>query len=108
MVGKWVICQHSHAKAAKNLSGDTPDLAGTDDAGSLAVQVEAYKSVQRKIQLTHAIECAMGLAVQRQQQGHSVFSDGVRRINRESSHRQLQLFGGVDIDVIEPRRTKRH
>src|SRR5215472_5697101 len=101
MVGERIICQHSHSKPAKNLSSDTPDLASADNTGSLAVQVEAYKSIKRKVQLAHTIECAMDLAVQRQQQGNSMFSYGMRRIQRDSRHRQPQLFGAVDIDVIE-------
>ena len=50
----------------------------------------------------------MDLAVQREQQCNSMFSYGMRRIDRDSRHGQLQLFGGVDIHVIEPRRAKRH
>jgi hypothetical protein len=77
-----IICQHSHSKEAKNLPSDAPDLASTDDTDSLAVQVEAYKSIKGKVQLAHAIECAMGLAVQRQQQGNSMFSKASCRRQR--------------------------
>src|SRR5215472_6858902 len=108
MVGEGIICQHSHSKPTKNLPSDAPNLASADNAGSLAVQVEAYKSIQREVQLAHTIECAMGLPVQRQQQGNSMFSHGMRRIDRDSRHGQLQLLGVPDIDVIEPRRAKRH
>jgi hypothetical protein len=55
-----------------------PDLAGTDDTGSLAVEVEPHKSIEGKVQLAYAVERAMDLPVQCEQQRNSMFGDGMR------------------------------
>src|SRR5262245_44817303 len=108
MVRENVISKHPHPEPAKNLSCHSPDLARADQSCSLAVEVEPHQTVERKVQFSHAVEGAMYLAVQREQQGNSVFSDRVRRIDGDPRDGELQLFGEGDIDVIEPRTAKRY
>src|SRR6516225_1221925 len=108
MVREKVISNRPHPKPATYLPCHSPDLARADQACSLAVEVEPDQAVERKVQLAHAVEGAMYLAVQREQQGNSVLSDRVRRIDGDPRDGELQFSGGGEVHVIEPRTAKRY
>src|SRR5262245_1858323 len=99
MVRENVISKHLHPEPAKNLPRNSPDLARADQACSLAVEVEPHQAVERKVQLSHAVEGAMYLAVQREQQGNSVLSDRVRRIDWHPRDSELQFFCRCKVHV---------
>src|SRR5215475_12488101 len=94
LVREQVIGKHPHPEPAKNLPRNSPDLARADEPRSLSVEVETHQPVERKIQLPHAVECPMCLAVQSEQQGNGVFSDRVRRVDRYPRNSEIQLSGG--------------
>lgn len=78
MIGEWIIGQHSHPEPAKTLRRYAAGLCPCLQYRRLAVEVEADNSAERKVQLAYAIECAMDLAVQREQQRYGMFGNGVR------------------------------
>ena len=78
--GKWIEGEHLQPESAQDLRSNAPDFAGTENTGSLAVQVEADKPAEREVEVMHAVTCARNLAIEREQQRYGVLCDGVRRI----------------------------
>ncbi len=107
-IRKRIVGQHLHAEAAQDLGDDAADLAGADDAGGLAVQVEADQAVEREVQFADAVEGAVNLAIERQQQRDGVLGHGVGRIDRHARDGELQLLGGGEIHVVESGAAQRH
>ena len=99
--GQRIVSEHSRAKAAKNPGGDPADPARSDDADGFAENIETHQTVERKIMFAHTIVGAMDFAVQRQQQPDRVFRNGVRRIGRNTRHRQAERSGRREINVVE-------
>jgi hypothetical protein len=81
----------------------TPMRPVPDEAGRLAVHVEAQQRVQAEIALTHAIEGAMNLAIQRQHEADRVLGDGIGRIGRHARDGDAEPRAFGEVDVVETR-----
>ena len=78
-----------------------PILPGADNAGGLAVQVEADESVEREVEVVHAVVGARDFAIEREQQRDGVFGDGVGRVGRDARDREAEFLRGGEIDAVE-------
>ena len=57
--------------------------------------------------LADAVVGTVNLAVQREEQGHGVFGDGMRRIGGNPHDANPEGGGGLEIDLVESRAAKR-
>lgn len=76
------------------------DSARADDAGALAVEVGAHKTVEREVPLPDADVGAVCLAVEGEQQRGGVFGDGLGRVRRHVHYADPQAARGFDVNVV--------
>lgn len=74
---KWIEGQHAHSKPAQDLRGDAADCSRAENAGGLAVKVEADEAVEREVQVMHAVVGARDFAIEREQQRDGVLGDRI-------------------------------
>lgn len=87
-------------KTAKDLGGDSADSSSANDSHRFAVKIKPDQTGERKIQLPNAVKRAMDFAVQRQEQCHGVFSDGVRRICRHAHDRDAHRSCCDEVHIV--------
>ncbi|CAG8305225.1 unnamed protein product [Penicillium nalgiovense] len=56
-----------------------------------------------EIALTHTIVCAVSLAIQSLDQGHCELCHGFGGICRDIRHKEAELFGGFEMDMVKSR-----
>src|SRR5436190_8337347 len=49
MIGEWIVSEHFHSEATKNLGDDASNFPGSDNTSRFAMQIESDKSAQREI-----------------------------------------------------------
>lgn len=98
---------HAAAEAAHDAREGAPDEAGADDAHGLAAEIEAEEPLKGEIAFAHPVEGAVGVAVEREDQGHRMFGDRMGRIGGHAPHRHPGGLGCRQIDMVEARRAQR-
>ena len=69
--------EHAHPEPAQDLRGDAADFSRAENAGGLAVKVEADEAVEREVQVMHAVVGARDFAIEREEQRDGVLGDGI-------------------------------
>ena len=102
-LGRWkrIEREHAHAEAAQDLRGDAADFSRAENAGGLAVQVEADEAVEREVQVMHAVVGARDFAIEREEQRDGVLGDGVGRVGRDARDREAEFLRGGEVDAVE-------
>ena len=77
-----VVAQHPHAIAPADPCHRRPDLAGSNDAGRLPIEVLAGQPLQGEVVLSHTDVGLVDVAVYRAGQRHRQLRDSLRRISR--------------------------
>ncbi|BCI87272.1 hypothetical protein NIIDMKKI_24780 [Mycobacterium kansasii] len=92
--------KHTHPEPVENSDQTLADSARADDAGALAVEVGAHKTVEREVPLPDADVGAVCLAVEGEQQRGGVFGDGLGRVRRHVHYADPQAARGFDVNVV--------
>src|SRR5690606_28122523 len=80
---------------------------GSDHAHRGAVQVEADEPLEREVELAYPGIGAMDFSIERQDQAHRMFGNGMGGVLGNPHDRDSELSGFADVDVVESRRAKR-
>ena len=99
--GKRIAGEDAAAEAGQQPHDHLADLAGADDAGGLAVHVEADQAVEGEVAVADAGDGARDVAVEREDQRDRVLGDRVRRIGGDAHDADAELGGGGEIDLVE-------
>ena len=102
-----VVGDHVHPEAAADVDEDPPDLAGTDHAHGLSVEIEAGQPVQGEIELARPVICLVDPAHGSQQQCDGVLRHGIRGIGRDMDHMDF-TEGGLQVHVVVAGRAQRN
>ena len=102
-----VVGEQTASEPVEDAEHHRADAAGADDAGDLAVQVEADQPVEREVRLADACIRAMQLAVQGQDQRDRVLGHRVRRVLRHADDLQPEGRRRVEVHVVEAGRAQR-
>ena len=103
VVGTEIVSDDLHAEAPENADQLTGDPARADDAGRLAVEIEAQQTVEREIPVPRAPIGAMDFAVERQHERHGVLRHGMRRVGGDPHHGNPVLRRREQVHVVETR-----
>jgi hypothetical protein len=95
------VREQAAAEAVEDARDQRADPAGADDAGGAAVEVEAEQAVEGEVALAHAVEGAVGLAVEGQDQRQRMLGDRVRGVGRHPGHRDPEGARHGEVDVVE-------
>ena len=100
-VGVRVPHDHAHPEALEDLRSDLADLAGPDQAGGLAVHVEADQTVEGEVHVTHAPVRLRDPPVEGHRERHGVLGHGIGRVGRHAGHDDPVLLGGLEVNTVE-------
>ena len=99
-VGEGIVGQHAHAEALADAGEEAADLAGPDDAGRLAVEVEAGEAGEREVVVARAGRGTVDVPDQREQERGGVLGNGVGGIGGDAHDRQAGIPRRLEIDVV--------
>ena len=105
LIGIRVVGNDVHTEAAQYLDQLFRNTSQPDEAGCLAIHVEAHQSFQFEVSFSCAIDRTVDLAVEAKHQRDGILGDGMRRIgryayNRDASCRRFHVY------VVESRATE--
>ena len=95
-----VIAKHPHAVAFADTGHGGADLAGSDDAGSLPVEVYADKPLEREIVLPNADIGLVQVAADGAGKCHRVLCDSLRRITGYVHDRDAAFGCGLQVHIV--------
>ena len=98
---KRIEREHAHAEAAQDLRGDAADFSRAENAGGLAVEIEADESVEREVEVVDAVVGARDFAIEREEQRDGVLGDGVGRVSRDARDGEAEFLRGGEVDAVE-------
>lgn len=105
--GEGIVGDDVHAKAAANIDEAAADEPCTNDAGGFSVQVESQQPVEGKVVIARADVGAVRLSIERHEECHGVFGDGVGGIFGDA-HDVNFIEGVFHIDVVVARAAQRN
>ena len=96
-----VIAEDLHAKAVADADHGGADLAGADDAGGLAVEVDAEEALEGEVILADAGVALVDAAGGAEAQADGLLCDSLRRIGRDAQDRHAEVLGDGHVDGVE-------
>ena len=96
-----VVGNHLHAEALADPRHGRADLAGAHNAGGLAVEVDAQKSLEAEVILPHLDIGLVEVPVHSQRQRHGVLGHSLGRVAGDAHHPDAQASGDVQIHVVK-------
>ena len=97
--GELVVSDYVHSESAADVYEDPADLARTDDADRLAVQIESCEAVEAEVKVFGADVSFVDPSDRCQQERHCVFCDCIRGVggNAHDVDFSVSIF---DVDVV--------
>ncbi len=96
-----IVGHDLHSEAMTDAAHGSADFAGSDDAGSLLIEIETHQPAQAEIIFPYLIVSLVQTAVAGQRQGHGMLRHRFRGVARDTHDTNVIFFGSVQIHVVE-------